>query len=168
MRRSSKILLIVAGLLLVGLGLLYLQPGEAVLPSMTPALAESIMRRGVEAVKRKDVSTLMSLMSPNATILERRAGELRRVIEESLNDVPGELDIKVSNISVTQKKQKAIATCNMEVGQTTPQMEASYFRASLRVHFEPYHTTHWLGLYTSKSWKIASVESDNPLGSTDR
>lgn len=168
MRRSSKMLLAVAGLLLVGIGLLYLAPGETTLPPMTPALAESIMRRGAEAVKRKDVNALMNLMTPNAVILERKADDIRRVIEESLSDVPGELDVKVSNVSVTQDKQTVIATCDADIGQTTPKMDVSYFRVGLTVRFEPHGATHWFGLYSTKAWKIASVASDNPLGSTER
>lgn len=168
MRRSSKILLAIAGLLLVSIALLYLAPGEKTLPTMTPALAESIMWRGAEAVKRKDVNALMNLMAPNAIILERKADDIRRVIEESLGDVPGELHVKVSNVSVTQDKQTVIATCDAEIGQTTPEMDASYFRVGLTVRFEPQHATHWFGLYSTKTWKIASVVSDNPLGSTER
>ncbi len=165
MRRSSWVLLGLAGLILVFSVLLYAHAGTYPAPPMNNQTASRIIDKGRAALERRDVDAIMDLMAPTARVLDRRPDELRTLLTRAMEEVQGHLDVTVRNLMARQEQSRAVATFDMDIGQKS--LNAVYYpNLHVRLILDRVPISHWLGLFTTEEWKIAEVTTDPPFETT--
>lgn len=167
MRRSSCIVLTLAGILFVAAALLYASSFNTTAPPIDDRVAEALIERGKRALEDRDTEGIMDLMGPTAVILEHKPDEIRDALHQTMRELRGHLTVNVKNISARQDGAAAFVKFDMDVKEKTDRMDATYYpNLHMRIKLEKIKSSHWLGLFSTEEWKIVQVDCDTNLDVT--
>ena len=128
---------------------------------MTDAEAERLIARGRRALERRDGDAILGMMSPEARILGRNMDDLRQILPQSIAEVRGSLTVATRNLRTKQTGVTAEMTFDIDIGQSTKGMSATYFmNHHFTVKLEKRRSTHLLGLYRTEDWLVTEIISD--------
>ncbi len=164
MRRSSRIVLLLAVVVLVTALVLYLRISNSTAPRMTAEEAARFIARGKVAVEQGDTDAIMNMMSPQARILGRNTDDMRTILGSALSQIRGHLNVKTRNLHFKQSRSTAELTFDLDLVQDTKGVSATYFLDHhFTVKLERTTSTHLLGLYHNEDWLIIELTSDPPI-----
>lgn len=164
MRRSSKIALSLAALLLLAMCLVYLRTLDTTAPVMTLQVAQRLLEQGKAALERRDTEGILALMAPQARVLGQSVERMRTVLNQAMRELgSSHLTVTWSQLSARQQGNMAYLSFDMEVHQKEALFDARYYRTHVNLELTKVRTTHWLGLYTTEDWKIVKLESSETL-----
>jgi ketosteroid isomerase-like protein len=161
-RRSSKIILTAAIILLVSVVAMTLLYRDVSAPVMNPSEAEKLLKRGVSALERGDVDAVMELFATDASIFKKRPDQLRRALARSLNEIDkSRFVVTWKDLSVIQRGQGAVIQATISLGEQSNEMNSIYYNdVRIRVTLEKVRSSEWFGLYSLEQWKITDLTSD--------
>ena len=164
MRRSSWIILLTAGSLLVIATVLYSLTYSERAPAMSQAVATELAEAGRRAVERGDVNALFDLFTKDATVLGRTRADAYVEIAKAMSEMRGNFSINIRNLEVRREGRSAQATFTMDVGQKDDRMDVVYYPdLRMRARIAKIRTPRWWGLFEAESWKVTEIESDPPI-----
>lgn len=164
MRRSSKIALSLAALLLLAMFLVYLRTLDTTAPVMTLQVAQRLLEQGKAALERRDTEGILALMAPQARLLGQSVERMRTVLNQAMRELgSSHLTVTWSQLSARQQGNAAYLSFDLEVHQKEALYDARYYRTQVNLELTKVRTTHWLGLYTTEDWKIVKLESSETL-----
>jgi len=168
MRRSSKVALLVAVLILVAMIVVYLKTLDTVAPPMSLQVAQQLLERGRVALERRDADGIMDLMASNAKILDQNVERMRLILYRTMRELgTSHLTATWKNLNARQQGNNAYVSFDLEVGQDEAGVWASYYRPHINLELTKVRVSRWFGLYTTEEWKITRVESSEPLDIPD-
>jgi len=161
MRRSSRIVLLLALAVLAAALVLYLRTFNSTAPRMTAEEAAHYIARGKAAVERGDADAIMEMISPEARILGRNTEDMRKILGTALSQIRGHLSVKTRNLRFKQSRSTAELTFDLDLVQDMSGVSATYFlNHHFTVKLEKTPATHILGLYRTEEWLIIEIISD--------
>jgi hypothetical protein len=164
MRRSSVVVLIMAGLLLAAMAFLYVRSFDTIAPPMSVQVATDLLNRGKAALERRDVEGIMELTAPDARLLGRSPEQMRTILNQAMAELGREhLTITWSDVSARQTDNTAYVSFNLQVGQKTAGFDATYYNSRIRLELQKVRIPHWFGLYSTEEWRVSLADSDRSL-----
>ncbi len=164
MRRSSWIILLSAGTLLVIATVLYSLTYAERAPAMSQAVAAELLETGRRAVERSDVNALFDLFTEDATVLGRTRADARAEIAKAMSEMRGDFSISIRNLEVRPEGRSAQVTFTMDVGQKDDRMDVVYYPdLRVRARIAKIRIPRWWGLFEAEKWQITELESDPPI-----
>ena len=161
MRRSSWIVLLTAGILLLITTVLYSLTYAERAPAMSQAVAAQLVDTGRRAVERNDLNTFFNLFTEDAKVLGRSREDARAEIGKAMTELRGNFTLNIRNLEVRPEGRSAQLTFTMDVGQKDERMDVVYYPDLLmRARLEKVRFPRWWGLFESERWMVTELESD--------
>ena len=164
MRRSSWVVLVLAGIFLLISMTLYTLTFSQEAGRMTRGKAEELVERGRQAVERKDIGGLLALFSRDASILGRTPSNFREVLAKTFAELKGDFRVSVRDIEVRPEGNSASITFVTDIGQKDEKMDVVYFPSvHMRATVRKARAPRWLGLFEAEVWQVTELTSDPPI-----
>ena len=161
MRRTSWIVLALAGILMLTAGALYNLSNSEPAPPFTREMGLEIVERGKLAVERSDSGALMALFTDDAMILGRKRSNFRALIDKTFAELTGNFRMEIRDIKVEAGSANAEVRFVVDIGQRDDRMDAIYFpRVRMRAKLVKALIPKWLGLFYEEEWKVIDLTSD--------
>lgn len=168
MRRSSRIALAMALLLIGVVGFILLRVGDSRAAEMTPETLSQLLQRGKEALEHRDAGGILSLFAPEAQIMGQPPDRLRAALDRTMAELgDGNLTVTLTKPDVRTQTGKAHATFFMDVNGKVQGVNVHYYHSRITLTLEKVHVSHWFDLYRTEEWKISHFESEPPLDMPD-
>ncbi len=162
MRRSSWIAIAVAIILALYLVYIMVAPRKQPLRPLTEIQVAALLNQGDEALHRKDLDGIFTLLAPHIKILGASQGRLRATLARDFQET-GPLIATWKNLQFYGGRTSATATFTLMVGEDTPGMEAEYFNYPITITLKPVKIPTYFGLFHTTQWRITNVQTNVPV-----
>lgn len=154
----------ISAVLLAAALILFEQSGAMPPRRMDRAGAEKLIADGRAAMERRDVDSIMALMSPKAMVFGQDVDGLRKLLQGAVNQVHGKLIFDSRNVQIQQMGDTAELTFDIDLKQNSNEMSAVYFKNHhFTVRLERITTSRLFGLYKTSEWLVTNIESEPPI-----
>lgn len=164
MRTSSWWILLLALVLLLGLGVLHSQSGARPAPPMNDKTANALLKEIQQLIQHKDTTGLIQMLGDHSLVLGHRSGQLAVLIMRAFREAgPDPILFNWSDLHTSQSGKSAIITINIQVGQKNDDLRNKVQMGKFTVIWEKVTKSRFLGLFHAEEWKVAQVTSDSPV-----
>jgi hypothetical protein len=158
MQRRSWILLGICAALLACLGFGYYL-AQAPPPELNQARAEKMLEVMKDAVRRKEVSTLMSYVAPDseARLAGLKPDQMRIMLARAFRST-GRLEPETSNVTFQNSGKTATLEFDLNIKSRESDMLSTPYSGRVILRLKQVEVPRLLGLFHGTEWRIASAE----------
>jgi len=160
MRKSSWIVLGASAALILCLGFAYLA-SRATPEPLNKEKAAALIARMQEAVKAKNINTIMSYVcpDPDTKVAGLDQDHIRRMLASAFH-VMKDPRADVSNLTFSGGTDDSQVSFDLSVHNDGPNQEATDYKGHVTLDLRRVNVPHLFGLYTTKEWRIVSGSQD--------
>ena len=161
MRRESKIILIVCGVLAVVLFAVYYPLLSDSQPDFSRKDSEQMLGRLSNAFERKNVNDVLSFAFPDATVAGRNLKAINDMLVKGFAQTR-DLQVRFDNVDYQREGDKVLVGAKVSAGERSQGASGTdYYSQSIRFTLRRRATPLVFGLLHRYEWKITDVDAPN-------
>lgn len=165
MRRSSRIALLSAVILLGCLGIVFLAPQDRNTAQMNSTTADAFLHSGRQMLEAGDSNGIIDLFTPDSRVLGATPERLKSAVMAAVQEMNGRpLTAVFRNVSVKTDNGGAYLTFDLDIDENQKGAVIHYFTSHVNLTLKKAETPHLFGLYRTTDWKISQLDADPPFG----
>ena len=162
MRQSSKILLVICGVLLIYIVTLIVSVQRASLPEFGPEDATAMMNRLASAFDSSSTEAVLSFAAPDAKVAGRQLDDIRDLLHRAFGAMKSP-HVEISDLHYDkQGETKVNLSCYAKVTDQSPngyQGGGTQYEAHMGLVVQRIQVPRLWGLLSSYDWKITDVDA---------
>ncbi len=166
MRRSSKVVLAVAGLLALVLFAVYYPILASSQPEFTAQDARALLDDLSSALARKNEAAVLGHVAPDAVIAGHRVPEIRRLLRQAFASVRN-LKVEFGVLAYKHSGDMVVLDVSVTAGEGNEQgkgVDEIYYSGPISFLLERRAVPHLFGLFTTYEWRITRLDAPNVPG----
>jgi hypothetical protein len=163
MKRSSKMMLIACGLIVVLLAAVYIPILSETQPQLTEKGASEMLGRLADAFYRKNASDVVSFAADDAKVAGRTLQTMHDYLKRAFANTK-DLDVRFTDLRYSRQGE----TVTLDTFVTASEKQANSQQPGAELYHHPVSFTvkrrampHMFGLFNTYEWKITNVEAPN-------
>jgi hypothetical protein len=162
MRKSSWIVLALCGVLVLCLGFAYMVSRQTPQP-LTKETTEAMVQQMQEAVKHKNINTIMSFVSPDpdTKVAGLDQDHIRRMLASAFHMMQ-EPRADVNNLNFIGGTDEATVDFDLSVHNDGPGQQVTDYKGHVTLQIRRVDVPHLMGLYHTREWRIVDGSQTGP------